>query len=133
MRSAEELKEELSRLKIDIKTDQEIVSRLVEDYNNTDLTDEERENTLQQLEYYAHQVRSKIRFFLEWNFWKGLAHQLWYSEKQNKCFLSTHSWRCSIVGRAVTERLWSRPQLAVWEAVSSDSSYTSSRGSPDTV
>ena len=54
-RSYEELKEELAKAKMSIKTDAEIVTELVDLFRKT-TSDSDKKSILSDLEYYLHQV-----------------------------------------------------------------------------
>lgn len=60
-RPIEKLKEEFRELNMQLETDFEIMSKLINRFNSTTSTLEEKIAALYDLEYYVHQVK---RFFL---------------------------------------------------------------------
>jgi Mg2+ and Co2+ transporter CorA len=57
-RSIEELKKELADLELNVKTDREILTQLLQKYRDPALPPDSRSNLLTDLEYYVHQVSS---------------------------------------------------------------------------
>ena len=55
-RSIDELKRELQDLELNVRTDREILTQLLEKYRNPDLQTKDRISLLTDMEYYVHQV-----------------------------------------------------------------------------
>jgi hypothetical protein len=55
-KSYEELKQEFKTMKMDIKTDGEIIAKLFMLYKNGSISVDDRKNILSHCEYYLHQV-----------------------------------------------------------------------------
>ena len=55
-RSIDELMEDFEQMNVNVETDVEIMQKLVNQYNDSKASVEERQKALQDLEYYAHQV-----------------------------------------------------------------------------
>ena len=55
-RSIDELMEDFEQMNVNVETDVEIMQKLVNQYNDSRASIEERTMALQDLEYYAHQV-----------------------------------------------------------------------------
>ena len=52
----DQLKKEFQDLNVDVKLDSEILKELLSRYNSTDLSEQEKLDILDSLEYYLHQV-----------------------------------------------------------------------------
>lgn len=55
-RTIDEIQEEFRKLKIDMKTDLEILKNMMQSYKSSDVNDRDRVVLLKELEYYVHQV-----------------------------------------------------------------------------
>lgn len=64
-RTIDEIQEDFRKLKIDLKTDLEILTSMMQSYKSSDISDRDRVVLLKELEYYVHQVCKKIPF--EWH------------------------------------------------------------------
>ena len=53
----DELKKDFAKMKMDVKTDIEIIKELVEEYKKKDILPEQKIDILTDLEFYVHQVR----------------------------------------------------------------------------
>ena len=57
-RSMDEIKEDFAKMKMDVKTDIEIIKELVEAYKKKDILPGQKIDILTDLEFYVHQVRN---------------------------------------------------------------------------
>ncbi len=54
----DEIKEDFAKMKMDVKTDIEIIKELVEAYKKKDILPGQKIDILTDLEFYVHQVRN---------------------------------------------------------------------------
>lgn len=60
-RPIEELKKDMEALDMLVETDVQVMRRLLNQFNNTNSTTEEKVTALLDLEYLVHQVRPQLR------------------------------------------------------------------------
>lgn len=61
-RTIDEIQEEFRKLKIDMKTDLEILTNMMQSYKSSDINDRDRVMLLKELEYYVHQIDNAQNF-----------------------------------------------------------------------
>ena len=89
----DELKKDFKEMKMEMKTDMEILTQLMADYRKDDLPKEHKLSILYDLEYYLHQVWAKmldgimLKIYREtwWHLWIILIsnYSMKYDSKEN--------------------------------------------------
>ncbi len=67
-RSYTELKEELAKTNLRMKTDNEVIKEIFSEYQMHNCTEERKLQILEELEYYVHQVRPGVVQQLRYQF-----------------------------------------------------------------